>query len=87
MTKEQFLNGTSFRIKEGVTNTYKVQKTNSAIEQFYIVEEIRLSDGTVITTHHHANISEMNDKGFKAYSYVLEKGVKVNLKFKDLIEA
>jgi hypothetical protein len=83
MTKEQFLNGTSFRVKG--FNTYKGASTYKYDE--CIVEENRSSiDGRVIITTHHLNVSKIGTKGFEGFTFVMNKMVKIKYKFEDLVE-
>jgi hypothetical protein len=83
MTKEQFLNGTSFRVK-GFNNykggpTYKYDNC--------IVEENRSSiDERVIITNYHLNVSKIGSKGFEGFTFVMNKMVKIKYKFEDLVE-
>jgi hypothetical protein len=82
MTKEQFLNGTSFRVK-GFGN-YKGASTYKYEE--CISEESRSSvDNRVIITTHHCNVTKVGTKGFEGFTFVMNKMVKVKYKFEDLI--
>jgi len=82
MTREQFLNGASFRV--GFLS-YK------GAETFYydecIMKESRSSlDERVIYKGHHANIIKVGRTGFTAFTYVMNKKVVVRYRFEDLVE-
>lgn len=85
MNKEQFLAGVSFRIKANSNTTFKVEKTSTYGTSYYIVEEFRMSDGSVFNQQHHANIEEITETGFKAYSFVLEQKAESEHWFANLI--
>jgi hypothetical protein len=82
MTREQFLNGTPFRVK-GVT--YKGAET-----YYYddcIMKQSRSSiDEEVLYKGHHANVIKVGRVGFTAFSFVLNKKVVVKYRFEDLVE-
>ena len=83
MTREQFLNGTSFRVKG--FGEYKGGPTFKYDE--CIVEENRSSiDDRVIVTSHHCNVPKVGTKGFEGFTFVMGKLVKVKFKFEDLVE-
>lgn len=83
MTKEQFLDGTPFRVKG--FSTYKGASTYKYDE--CIVEENRSSiDERIIVTTHHLNVSKIGSKGFEGFTFILSKKVKVKYKFEDLVE-
>lgn len=82
MTKEEFLNGTSFtvgapRYKGDSTFTY-----NGSI----LCQESRSSiDGRVIISSYALNITKIGNVGFEGFGYVVIKEVKVKYRFEDLI--
>ena len=82
MTREQFLNGTSFRVK-GVT--YKGAET-----YYYddcIMKQSRSSiDEEVVYKGHHANVLKIGRVGFTAFAFVMKKKVVVRYRFEDLVE-
>lgn len=82
MTKEQFLNGTSFLIPEKAT----VGSNSYAYEIGSIVQEYRNVKGEVMFKVYEANVSKIGRTGFEAYNFVLGKKVKVKYKFEDLRE-
>lgn len=84
MTKQEFLNGVSFRIK-GFSN-YKGASTYKYDE--CIMEEMRSSNDNekVIITKHHCNITKIGRTGFTSFAFVMSKKVVVKYKFEDLIK-
>jgi hypothetical protein len=82
MTRDQFLNGVSFKVKGP---SYKGAET-----YYYdgrIMKESRSSlDERVIYRDHHANVIKVGRVGFTAFSFVLEKKVVVKYRFEDLVE-
>jgi hypothetical protein len=84
MTKEQFLNGTPFRVK-GIHNS-KGSATFTH-EGGVISKQIRSSvDERKITDDYHLNVLEVSDKGFTGFVYVMNKQINISYKFKDLVE-
>jgi hypothetical protein len=84
MTKQEFLNGVSFRIKGFSTykgaNTYKY-------DIGCIAEEIRSHvDEKVIITSHHCNTTKIGTKGFEGFAFIMNKRVNVKFKFEDLVK-
>jgi hypothetical protein len=81
MTKEQFLNGVSFKVKG---TTYKGAQTF-----FYnecIMKESRSSvDDEVLFRSHHCNVLKVGRVGFTGFTYVMNKKVVVNYRFEDLV--
>jgi len=83
MTREQFLNGASFRL---VGRTYKGAETYR-VEGGSIVSESRSSENErVLTYSYHCNITSIGRVGFKGFTYIFNKKVNVNLRFEDLVE-
>lgn len=82
MTKEQFLNGTSFYLPNEILRdedtTYKYQEE-------MILKESRKGD-VILRRYYEANVENIKNKFAEAYTYVLGKKVTVKLKFEDLIE-
>ena len=82
MTREQFLNGVSFKVKGP---SYKGAET-----YYYddcIMKQSRSSlDERVIYKGHHANVIKVGRVGFTAFSFVLNKKVVVKYRFEDLVE-
>ena len=82
MTREQFLNGTPFRV--GFLS-YKGAET-----YYYddcIMKQSRSSiDEEVLYKGHHANVLKIGRVGFTAFSFVLNKKVVVKYRFEDLVE-
>lgn len=82
MTKEEFLNGTSFtvgtpRFKGDSTFTY-----NGGI----LCQESRSSiDNRVVLSSYELNITKIGNVGFEGFTYVVNKEVKVKYRFEDLI--
>jgi hypothetical protein len=82
MTREQFLNGTPFRV--GFLS-YKGAET-----YYYddcIMKQSRSSiDEEVLYKGHHANVLKIGRAGFTAFSFVMNKKVVVKYRFEDLVE-
>jgi hypothetical protein len=84
MTKEQFLNGTPFRVK-GIHNSKG--STTFTYEGGVISKQIRSGiDERKITNDYHLNILEVSDKGFTGFVYVMNERVNVSYLFDDLVE-
>ena len=82
MTREQFVNGTSFRLPNKVLrgdNTYSFRDN-------MIIQEVRTKKGRVLFTQHEANVDKIGRVGFEAYNYVMDKRVVVKFRFEDLEE-
>lgn len=82
MTREQFLNGTSF---------YVGRKGYKGAETYYfdecIMREARSSvDEKVLFQGHHANVLKVGRVGFTAFTFVMNKKVVVRYRFADLVE-
>jgi hypothetical protein len=83
MTKEQFLNGTSFRVK-GFCN-YKGGSTYKYAE--CIVEQNRSSiDDKIIVTTYSLNVSKVGTKHFEGFTFIMGKRVKIKYRFEDLVQ-
>ena len=86
MTKQEFLEGVRFRlpgstIKASADYCYKDGGRNSS----YILKNyISSSTGNILLEDCEANIEEVSEKGFIAFSFVIGKYVQVSYKFKDL---
>ena len=82
MTREQFLNGTPFRV--GFLS-YKGAETYYYDE--CIMKQSRSSlDEKVIYSDYHANVLQIGRVGFTAFTFVMKKKVVVKYKFEDLVE-
>lgn len=82
MTREQFLNGTSFRLAE---SNYKGAITYK-YEGDCIMKELRsIGDDKVLFTNYHSNMDKIGRVGFKGFTYVFDKKVNISLRFEDLI--
>ena len=80
MTREQFLNGVSFKLPNQLlrgANTY-------ILDEETILQEVRLQDGTLLFREHEANIGKIGRLGFEAYTFVLDKKVNIKFKFEEL---
>lgn len=85
MTKEQFLNGVSFKVKG--FGEYKGACTFRLVEGHSIVEESRsYVDERVLLTSHLCNVTKIGTKGFEGFTFILSKKVKVKYRFEDLVE-
>lgn len=85
MTKEQFLNGTTFRI---VGPTYRGAETFKFVPgDDYISKQLRSSiDEEIILEDYACNVSKVGRLGFTGYTHVMRKKVVVKYKFSDLVE-
>jgi hypothetical protein len=82
MTREQFLNGASFKVKG---STYKGAETYYYDE--CIMKESRSSlDERVVYRGHHANVIKIGRVGFTGFAFVMNKKVVVKYRFDDLVE-
>jgi hypothetical protein len=87
MTKEQFLNGTIFKI-EG--STYKGACTYSYSQDGdtgCILKQSRSSiDERVVLNDYECNVPKITKSGFIGFTYIIKKKVVVKYKFTDLVE-
>ncbi len=82
MTKEQFLNGTPFKVKD---NTYKGSPTYTYSNKS-LNEQIRSSiDERVIIDSYLCNVNKIGTKTFSGFKFILTKKVNVKYKFEDLV--
>ena len=85
MTREQFLNGTIFRVgflsyKGAETYSYN-QKDN------YISKQIRSSiDERVVLEDYACNVLKVGRVGFTGFTFIIKKRVVVKYRFEDLVE-
>lgn len=88
MTKQEFLNGKSFRSKSSLqvgscSYKYKVGKDT---QMGYIEKEIRHSKtDKVLLSDHHLNVTEITDNTFSGYTFVMEEAIYVEYSFEDLV--
>jgi hypothetical protein len=82
MTREQFLDGVSFKLKGP---SYKGAET-----YYYddcIMKQSRSSiDEEVLYKGHHANVLKIGRVGFTAFAFVMNKKVVVKYRFEDLVD-
>ena len=85
MTKEQFLNGTIFKV-EG--STYKGACTyNYSKDASCIMKQSRSSiDERVVISDYECNVPKITKLGFEGFTYVMKKRIVVKYKFTDLVE-
>jgi hypothetical protein len=82
MTKQEFLNGVSFKVK-GYGN-YKGGNTYKYAE--CIVEESRSSiDDKVVLSSYHCNVLKIGSKAFSGFAFIMGKRVNIKYRFEDLI--
>lgn len=88
MTKQEFLNGQSFRVLQSErigASSYKYTKRSNQ-EKGYIEQEIRSeSKGTVIASDYHLTITKVTDKQFSGFAIVMDKIIDLQCNFEDLI--
>lgn len=85
MTKEQFLNGTIFRV---VGPTYKGAETYSYNQKDnYMSKQVRSSiDERIVLDDYVCNVLKVGRLGFTGFTHVMRKKVVVKYKFADLVE-
>jgi hypothetical protein len=85
MTKEQFLNGTIFRV--GFLS-YKGACTYSYDQDAgCILKQSRSSiDEKVVLTDYECNVPKFTKTGFEGFTFVMKRKVVVKYKFEDLVE-
>lgn len=83
MTREQFLNGASFRING---KSYKGAETYRKMDNCIVSEARSSVDERMIFFDHHCNITSIGSVGFKGFTFVFDKKINVNLRFEDLVE-
>jgi hypothetical protein len=85
MTKEQFLNGTVFRV---AGPTYKGAETYSYnLKDNYMSKQVRSSiDERIVLDDYVCNVLKVGRTCFTGFTHVMRKKVVVSYKFKDLIE-
>ena len=85
MTREQFLNGTTFRV--GFLS-YKGAETYSYnAKDNYMSRQLRSSiDERVVIDDYVCNVTKVGRLGFEGFVHVMRKKVVVKYKFEDLVE-
>lgn len=83
MTREQFLNGASFKVKG---STYKGDWTYKYDGQAIIRESRSSVDERVLTYSHHNNVTSVGRVGFKGFTYIFNKKINISYRFEDLVE-
>jgi hypothetical protein len=83
MTREQFLNGVSFR---PIGRTYKGDWTYKYDGQAIIRESRSSIDERVLTYSHHNNVTKVGRVAVEGFTYIFNKKVKVKVRFEDMIE-
>jgi len=85
MTREQFLNGTTFRV--GFLS-YKGAETYSYnAKDNYMSKQVRSSiDEKIILDDYVCNVTKVGRLGFEGFVHVMKKKVVVKYKFEDLVE-
>ena len=86
MTKQEFLQGVRFYIpgggqEWGADFNYTDRNSLSAIEKNYTSS----STGKLIIVDSEVNVSKITNLGFRGYTFVMGKRVKVFHKFEDLL--
>ena len=83
MTREQFLNGTSFTVGAPMYKGAETFKYDCGC----IIRESRSSQTTAILfTGHECNIIKIGKVGFTGFDYVVGKRVNIKYRFEDLVE-
>jgi hypothetical protein len=83
MTRQEFLDGVSFRVKgihtdKGSSTYYYSDGT--------LTKQIRSGiDERALTNDYHLNVEDVSDNGFKGFVFVVDKKVEVEYKFGDLV--
>ena len=85
MTREQFLNGTTFRV--GFLS-YKGAETYSYnAKDNYMCKQVRSSiEEKIILDDYVCNVTKVGRLGFEGFVHVMRKKVVVKYKFEDLVE-
>ena len=82
MTREQFLDGVSFKVKGP---SYKGAETYYYDE--CIMKQSRSSiDEEVLYSGHHCNVLKIGRVGFTVFTFIMNKRVVVKYRFEDLVE-
>lgn len=88
MTKQEFLNSKSFRLKTSLEKgscSYKY-KIGKDTQVGFIEKEIRHSKtDKVILSDYHLNITEVTNSTFSGFTFVMEEEIDVEYSFKDLV--
>lgn len=84
MTREQFLNGTPFKVK-GDTD-YKGASTFKFTGECLLRQARSSTDERVMLESHHLNLRQVGEKGFEGFVYVMHKQVKIKLRYNQLEE-
>jgi hypothetical protein len=83
MTKEQFLDGTSFKV---ISNLDYKGSSTFRYDGECLMKETRSSiDEHIIYDSYHLNIKKIGRVGFEGFTYVMDKRVNIKYKFTDLI--
>lgn len=88
MTKQEFLNGKSFRSKTSLETgscSYKY-KVGKDTQMGFIEKEIRHGKtDQVVLSDHHLNVSEITNNIFSGYTFVMEEEINVEYSFEDFV--
>ena len=89
MTKQDFLDGKSFRFLDynvKGASTFKYDKPISSGDSGTLLQEIRnYSNDKIILTSYHLNVSKVTENSFSGFVYVVNKKVNVRYFFKDMV--
>ena len=86
MTKDQFISGTTFRVR-GFLNyrggeTYYLSSDNKTL-----IKQIRSAvDGRVVLENYVCNVVKIGKVQFEGFTYVIDKRVKVKYRFDQLVQ-
>lgn len=85
MTKQEFLSGVRFTTRNnlGYRTNYKYvarRGEKGSIDRNYLS-----STGATVLEDNEVNVSFIGTKGFRGYTYIMDKQVKVSFKFEDLV--
>jgi hypothetical protein len=86
MTKEQFLNGTSFTVGAPMYKGAETFKYEGGCIGCVVSESRSSKDERVLFVSHECNIIKIGKVGFTGFNYVVGKRVNIKYRFEDLVE-
>jgi hypothetical protein len=81
MTKQEFLNGKSFKLNYDYsdTTTYRCDKDGKSL-----IQEYRTSEGKVVLEDSLLNIDKIGSKMITGYTFVLDSKIVKKIRFEDM---
>ena len=85
MTKQEFLSGVRFTTPKNLSNRTNFNYVAKQGEKGSINRNYLSSTGITVLEDNELNVSSIGTKGFKGYTFIMDKHVKVSFKFEELV--